>query len=174
RLSSLRVVLPAAISRTPLLAVLLYSGQNVTPSGPPAFSVLRVDHPNRSMPQGDSTASGNQFDLDLHMIVGRIGHEHRTAQFQQAWRLDDLHEPPKVSDSLSSIPVPPPARFRLQQQLQGLAIGPGVALPKAVEKGRECLLRRGFNVYVLLNVERQVFQCHCSLSSYSSGDLFVT
>src|SRR5229473_5235850 len=111
RLSSLRVVLPAAISRTPLLAVLLYSGQNVTPSGPHTFSVLRVDHPNRPMPQGNPAASGNRFDLDFHMIVGRIGHEHRPAQFQQAWRLDDLHEPPKVSDYLSSIPVPPPARF---------------------------------------------------------------
>jgi hypothetical protein len=85
-------------------------------------------------------------------------------------RLDDLHEPPKVSYSLSSIPVPPPARFRLKQQLQGLAIGPGVAFPEAVEDGRECLLRRGFDVYVLLNVERQVFQCHCSFSWYSVSD----
>src|SRR5712692_4153913 len=122
RLSSLRVVLPAAISRTPLLAVLLYSGEHVTPSSPHTFSVLRIDHPYRPMPQGDSTASGNRFDLDLDMIVSRIRHEHWAAQFQQAWRLDDLHEPPKVSDSLSSIPVPPPARFRLKQQLQGLAI----------------------------------------------------
>jgi hypothetical protein len=48
--------------------------------------------------------------------------------------------------------------------LQGLAIGPGVAFPEAVEDSRECLLRRGLDVYVLLNVERQIFQCHCSFS----------
>ena len=104
------------------------------------LSVLRIDHPNRPMPQGDPAASGTRFNLDFHMIVGRIRHEHRAAQFQQAWRLNDLHEPPKVSDSLSSIPVPPPAWFRLQQQLQGLAIRPGVAFPEAVEEGRKCLL----------------------------------
>ena len=79
-------------------------------------------------------------------------------------RLDDLHKPPQVSYSLSSIPVPPPARFRLKQQLQGLAIGPGVALSEAMEDGRECLLRRRLDVYVLLNVERQIFQCHCHFS----------
>jgi hypothetical protein len=119
--------------------------------------VLRIDHPYRPMPQGNSAASRNRFNLDFHMIVGWIRHEHRAAQFQEAWRLDDLHEPPKVSDSLSSIPIPPPAWFRLKQQLQGLAIGPGVAFPEAVEDGRERLLRRGLDVYVLLNVERQIF-----------------
>jgi hypothetical protein len=48
--------------------------------------------------------------------------------------------------------------------VQGLAIGPGVAFPEAVEEGRECFLRRGLDFYVLLNVERQVFQCHRSFS----------
>jgi hypothetical protein len=77
-----------------------------------------------------------------------------------------------VSDSLSSIPIPPPARFRLKQQLHGLAIGPGVAFPEAVEDGRECLLRSGLDVYVLLNVERQIFQRHCSFSlSFLSSNL---
>jgi hypothetical protein len=127
------------------------------------------------MPQGDSAASGNRSNLDFHMIVGWIRHEHRAAQFEQAGRLDDLHEPPQVSDSLSSVPIPPPSRFRLQFQLQGLAIGPGVAFPEAVEDGRESLLRRGLDVYVLLNVERQIFQCHYSFSlSFFSKQSVVT
>src|SRR6266481_2787533 len=159
RLSSL----PAAISRTPLLAVLPYCFQHVTPPRPHTLSVLRIDHAYRPMPQRDSAAPRNRFDFDFHMIVGRIRHEHRAAQFKQAWRLDDLHEPPKVSHSLSSVPIPPPARFRFEQQLHGLAIGPGVAFPEAVEDGRESLLRRGLDVYVLLNVERQIFQCHRNL-----------
>src|ERR1700682_5961178 len=140
-----------------LLAVLPYALQHVTPSSPHTLSVLRIDHPYRPMPQGDSAASRNRFNLDFHMIVGRIRHEHRAAQLQQGWRLDDLHKPPKVSDSLSSVPIPPPARFRFKQQLQGLAIGRGIAFPEAVEDSRECLLRRGLDVYVLLIVERQVF-----------------
>src|ERR1700675_2250143 len=135
-----------------LLAVLPYALQHVTPSSPHAISVLRIDHPDRPMPQGDSAASGNRFDFDFHMIVGRIRHEHRAAQLQQGWRLDDLHKPPQVPDSLTSVPIPPPARFRLKQQLQGFAIGPGVALPETVEDGCECLLRRGLDVYLLLNV----------------------
>src|SRR6266852_2284842 len=114
RLSSLRVVLPAAISRTPLLAVLLYSGKHVTPSSPHTLPVLRVDHPYRPMPQDNSATSRNRFNLDFHMIVGRIRHEHRAAQLQQGWRLDDLHEPPQVSDSLASVSIPPPARFRFK------------------------------------------------------------
>jgi hypothetical protein len=119
--------------------------------------VLRIDHPYRAMPQGDPAASGNRFDLDFQVIVGRIRHEHRAAQLQKGWRLDDLHEPPKVSHSLSSVPIPPPANFRFKEQLQGLAIRPGIAFPETVEDSRECLLWRGLDVYVLLNVERQVF-----------------
>src|SRR5258708_38925291 len=149
RLSSL-----PAISRTPLLAVLSDSFQHVTPSGPQTLSVLRIDHPDCPMPQGDSAASSYRFNFDFQMIVSRIGHEQRATQFQQGRRLDHLHEAPQMSDSLSSIPIPPPSRFRLKQQLQGLAIGRGVAFPEAVEERRECLLRRGFDVYMLLNVER--------------------
>jgi len=51
-----------------------------------------------------------------------------------------------------------------------LAIRPGIAFSEAMEKGRECLLRRGFDVDVLFKVERQVFECHCSFSWHSASD----
>jgi len=39
-----------------------------------------------------------------------------------------------------------------------LAIGPGTAFSEAMQDRRERLLRRGFYVDVLLDVERQIFQ----------------
>src|SRR5260370_6548145 len=128
RLSSL----PAAISRTPLLAVLSYSFQHVTPASANTFAMLRIDHPDGTMPQGNPAAAGNRFDLDFHVIVGRIGHEHRPAQFQQGGRLDDLHEPPYGPAAPSWIPIPPPPRFRLTHDVHRLPIPPGLCFRKPI------------------------------------------
>src|SRR5258708_1145762 len=109
RLSSL-----PAISRTPLLAVLSDSFQHVTPSGPQTLPVLRIDHPYGAVGEGAWGGSRYRVNFDLQMIGGGIGHEQRATQFQQGRRLDHLHEAPQMSDSLSSIPIPPPSRFRLK------------------------------------------------------------
>jgi hypothetical protein len=109
---------PAAISATPLLTVLSYQSQHVTPAGPDAFAVLWIDHADGTMPKRDFAPPGNRFDLDFKVVVGWIRHEERAAQFQQSWRLDDLHKSPQVSDPKAPVTVPPSTRLRLEQQLQ--------------------------------------------------------
>src|ERR1700730_4355827 len=64
--------LPAAISATPLLAVLSYQSQHVTPAGPDAFAVLWIDHADGMMPKRDIAPPGNRFDLDFKVVVGWI------------------------------------------------------------------------------------------------------
>ena len=73
------------------------------------------DHADGSVPKCDFATPGDRFDLDFHVVVGRIRHKHRAAKFQQSWRLDDLHKSPQVSDPVAPVPVPPPTRLRLEQ-----------------------------------------------------------
>src|SRR6266851_37316 len=158
RLSSL----PAAISRTPLLAILFYFRERVIPAGVNALAVLGIDHAYGTMPQRHSAASGHRFDLNFQVIVSRVRHEHWAAQFQEGRRLYNLHEPPQMSDPVSPVPVPSPTRFWLEQHLHGLPVRPCVSFSETMQDRGEYLIWRGFDVYVLLNVERQVFQCHGS------------
>ena len=80
-------------------AVLLCSGQDVPPSAAYVLPVHGVHKPMARGAQLDAAAAGGRFELHFKMMVGRIGHEHRAAQFQQRGRLDHLHVAPQVADS---------------------------------------------------------------------------
>jgi len=134
----------------------------VIPPSANALAVLRVDHTQGTMADANPATSGQGFDLDLHVIVGWIRHEHWATQFQQGGSFDYLYEPPQVSDPVAAIPVPPATWFWLKEQLQRFAIRSGIALSEAMQDRREGLFRRGFEIYVLLNIECQVFQSHDS------------
>src|SRR5882672_6524791 len=74
---------------TSLLAVLSYPGKQVFPALANAFAVFRVDHAERTVPQRHFGASRYLLDLNFQMVVCRIRHKHRAAQFEQGRRLDD-------------------------------------------------------------------------------------
>src|ERR1041385_8670504 len=107
--------IPAGISATPLLAVLLYPVQHVLPPRADALAVRRIDHADSPVPKRDTAASRGGFDLDFDVVVHRVRHEQRATQFQQGGRLDYLHEAPQVPDSVSPVAVPAATNFRFQQ-----------------------------------------------------------
>jgi hypothetical protein len=75
---------------------------------------------------------------------------------------------------LSSVAVPATAGLGLELHVERLAVGPGVAFSEAMQNRGKRLFWRGFDVDVLLKVERQIFQFHAFLSLRCIREINVT
>src|SRR6478752_6255876 len=124
----------------------------MAPSGAHAFAMFRINHAERAVPQRDLTAAGGFINFNFYVIVGGIRHKHWAAQFQQAWRLDDLYKAPEVSDAVAAVAIPAAARFGFYLQFQRFPIGPRVFLPEPFKHGGKYLFGGRFDVDALFNV----------------------
>src|SRR6476469_1966529 len=93
--SSLRLLFVGA-GRLLLFRQIAYPRQFVFPAALHALAMLGIYWPRRAVKEGDAGVLAFGLQTVLQMIDGRIGHEHRPADFQKGRGLDDLDMPPKM------------------------------------------------------------------------------
>ena len=104
--------------------ITLHLLEHVLPSFRQSRTMLRIDHPDRPMPERDLRAAGDLIDLHLDMIERGIRHEHRPGQLDEHRGFDHLHMPPQMLDALATVAKPSSARPLLKRHIHAHAVRP--------------------------------------------------